>query len=75
MSDESLSGPLPISGHRKPPFDVPGQPKLEFPFIRIGYWEKERRKNKAQAADEMPQRQSATGGKSARATKIQESFI
>ena len=71
MSDESLSGPLPISGHRKPPFDVAGDSRVPFPFIRVGYWEAERRKFKAKLVDEMPVRQVVAEVKLPRAPKLE----
>jgi hypothetical protein len=58
MSTKHNSGPLPISGHRKSPFDVPGQPKLEFPFIRAGYWEKARSKF---SSEELPEKKTRRG--------------
>ena len=76
MSDETLSGPLPISGQRKYPFDVPGKPKLEFPFIRAGYWEAERRKFKAATVTgDMPQREVAAKVVLPRDRKRQEGFL
>ena len=71
MSDESLSGPLPISGHRKPPFDVAGDSRVPFPFIRVGYWEAERRKFKAKPPAELPQQARASKATMPRAAKPQ----
>jgi len=70
MSDDTLSGQLPISGHRKPPFDVAGDSRVPFPYIRVGYWEAERRKFKAATVD-MPVRQTVAEVKLPRAPKLE----